>query len=718
MGCGKSTFIKEKGLEMYTLSTDTLRLLFNSKEMTTEYTEMIPQFNNKKVWELLFSILEERMKKGELTIIDAVHPCKEDFTPYKKLAEKYRYRLYVVDFTQIPIEEVYKRNENRESYKVVPKSSIDRVYKAFAKEEIPSSFKVILPEQVDDILTTKPKEMNQYEKIHVFGDIHGCLSTLKEYFEKNPIQEQEAYIFVGDYFDRGIENYETLQYLKNLMDKENMIFLIGNHEDKLYKYACDDSFKMDYDIKKTMQEFETHNLKKSEIRGFIKKLSQISYIQFGDFTYLITHGGIPYFPKSPLDFYSTNSFIYGIDKYEVNIDEIYNDYMEKEDKKVYQIHGHRNYHKVAYNQYNYSINLEGNIENGGCLRVLTIDKKGNKELTEIENHIYNKNLEEETKVYNLITELRKNKYIYEKELNNHISSFNFTKEAFYNKIWNHMTTQARGLFIDTQENKIVARSYNKFFNSNEREETKIEKVIENVSYPVQFYLKYNGFLGILSLQENDFYFATKSTDEGDYVEYFKTIFYKTLNDTQMKKIKEKLKAENVTFVFEVIDPQNDPHMIKYDAPKIVLLDAIKNTTTYQKIKYEDLKEFADKNKIDIKQIGYTVNTKEEFLSIYEEITKKNYQYNQEYIEGFVIEDAKGYMLKIKTDYYMTWKYLRSKMEKSLKTNKYQTDGKNTLETNFLNYLEKKYGNKEVDEKEVSIIEEREDFLKETKYKES
>lgn len=87
MGCGKSTFIKEKGLEMYTLSTDTLRLLFNSKEMTTEYTEMIPQFNNKKVWELLFSILEERMKKGELTIIDAVHPCKEDFTPYKKLAE-------------------------------------------------------------------------------------------------------------------------------------------------------------------------------------------------------------------------------------------------------------------------------------------------------------------------------------------------------------------------------------------------------------------------------------------------------------------------------------------------------------------------------------------------------------------------------------------------------------------------------------------------------
>lgn len=60
------------------------------------------------------------MKKGELTIIDAVHATSESLTIYKKLALKYRYRLYIVDFTDIDIEEVYKRNKCREKYKIVP----------------------------------------------------------------------------------------------------------------------------------------------------------------------------------------------------------------------------------------------------------------------------------------------------------------------------------------------------------------------------------------------------------------------------------------------------------------------------------------------------------------------------------------------------------------------------------------------------------------------
>ena len=68
--------------------------MYNSPEMTINYNEMIPQFNNNKVWNLLFQILEDRMRKGELTFIDAMHLYSEDLTIYKKLAEKYRYRLF------------------------------------------------------------------------------------------------------------------------------------------------------------------------------------------------------------------------------------------------------------------------------------------------------------------------------------------------------------------------------------------------------------------------------------------------------------------------------------------------------------------------------------------------------------------------------------------------------------------------------------------------
>ncbi len=349
MGCGKSTFIKEHQLEIFTLSSDQIRLMFNAPQMNINYSEEIPQFNNKKVWELLYTILEERMKKGEFTIIDAVHAYSdESLTIYKKLAEKYRYRLYILDFTDISIEEVYNRNQNREKYKIVPNESIDRVYKVFSKEEISSAFKVIKPENFDEIISNNLRNLDKYDKVHVIGDIHGCYSVLKQYFDKNPINKNEAYIFVGDYFDRGIENYETFKLLNELSNNENMLFLVGNHEDKLYKYGCDDEFKMDYDIKNTIKEFEDNNVKKSEIRGFIKKLSQIAYIKFGEGTYLITHGGVPYIPEQSLDFYSTNSFIYGIDKHDVDIDKLFNDFMKNENNKIYQIHGHRNFYKIKY----------------------------------------------------------------------------------------------------------------------------------------------------------------------------------------------------------------------------------------------------------------------------------------------------------------------------------------------------------------------------------
>ena len=709
MGCGKSTFIKNNDLENYTLSTDTIRLMYASPELGIDYKESIPQFNNKKVWDLLYTLLEERMKKGEFTIIDAVHAyADESFPIYKKLAEKYRYRLYVLDFTDIPKEEVYERNKGREIYRQVPESSIDRVYKAFEKKRISTAFKVIKPENFNEIINTTPRDLNGYDNVHIIGDIHGSATALKTYFTKYPISEKDYYIFCGDYFDRGTQNYQTFKFLSELMTNKNMTFLIGNHEDKLYKYACDDEFKMDYDIKNTIEEFEMNHLKKSEIRGFIKNLSQIALITFKDKTYLITHGGLPYIPNKSLDFYSTNSFVYGIDKYETDIDKIYNEFMQTANNKIYQVHGHRNFYKNKFDKYEYSINLEGDIEHGGNLRILTLTNN-NYKYTEIKNTIYNPNLIEEINIYNLIENLRNNKYVFEKDLGNNISSFNFTKEAFYNKMWDKETTKARGLFIDIKNYKIVARSYNKFFKVAERKETTLDSLKENLIFPVNFYLKYNGFLGILSVYNDELFFASKSTNAGDYVEYFKNIFYKKYSNKQIKVLKDKLTKENLSAVFEVIDPFNDPHIIEYQEENLVLLDLIKNTTNFEKISYPDLQIFAQNNNISVKELAYAASNIDEFMSVYDKITAANYKYKDSYIEGFVIEDANAFMIKTKTAYYDKWKYLRNKMENALKNNKFNTKSNNELEISFLNYLKEKYQDKKIDLESINIIQERHNF---------
>lgn len=710
MGCGKSTFIKENNLEKYTLCADTIRLMFNAPEMNFNYKEDIPQYNNKKVWDLLFSILEERMKKGEFTIIDAAHAkVSESFPIYKKLAEKYRYRLYVIDFTDIPTQEVYKRNKMREEYKQVDEKVIDRAYKLFAKEKVPSSFKVVKPDDFGEIISNKIVNLDKYENIQIFGDIHACAETLKEYFKKFPFNENSYYIFTGDYFDRGLENYETFKLLTELMNHDNTLFLVGNHEDRLYKYSSDDEVKIDYDLTNTIKEFNGYNVKKSEIRGFVKNLSQIAYFTFHDKTYLVTHGGIPYMPKKSLDFYSTNTFIYGTNKYEDDIDKVYNEFMKSENNKVYQIHGHRNFYKYKFNDFEYSFNLEGDIENGGYLRVLILTNN-TYEYREIKNNIYNPNLKEETAVFNLINDLRGNKYVFEKDLGDNLSSFNFSKEAFYNRAWDKETTTARGLFIDTLNHKIVARSYNKFFKVNERIETNLDNLYKTFVYPVNFYLKYNGFLGILSVFNDELFFASKSTNTGEYVKYFKDIFYKLFNEEQIKAMKEKIIKDNVSLVFEVIDHLHDPHIIEYNKDKIILLDIIKNTVEFNKVTYPELKEFTNSINIEVKELVYTAENIDEFNDLCELITSDDYKLNNEYIEGFVIEDSNNLMVKTKTKYYDIWKSLRTKMENAINNNKFNTKSKDELEIKFMAYLKDKYQDQNVDVKEINIITERKEFL--------
>lgn len=216
-------------------------------------------------------------------------------------------------------------------------------------------------------------------------------------------------------------------------------------------------------------------------------------------------------------------------------------------------------------------------------------------------------------------------------------------------------------------------------------------------------------MGILSVKDNKLFFASKSTDTGDYVKYFKSIFYNNYDDKQIEKIKEKIIQDDITIVFEVIDNVNDPHIIEYKEPKIILLDMIYNKVNYSKISYDDLQKFTIDNGIQAKELVYTANSFETFKTIYEKVTSKNYKLNDEYIEGFVIEDSDGFMAKIKTSYYNQWKYLRTKMEDAIKNNNYKSKSKDELECNFLKYLQTKYEDKDINIKSINLIDERKEF---------
>lgn len=70
------------------------------------------------------------------------------------------------------------------------------------------------------------------ERYYCFPDIHGCSNALTKaldfVYSRNP--EGGKIIFLGDYIDRGPDNYGVLQTVMNPPKNWEFICLVGNHE--------------------------------------------------------------------------------------------------------------------------------------------------------------------------------------------------------------------------------------------------------------------------------------------------------------------------------------------------------------------------------------------------------------------------------------------------------------------------------------------------------
>lgn len=663
-GSGKSTWIQKMKLENYTLCADTIRLLVESPIIVPDKKcRVISQKNDNYVWQLLFELLEKRMSRGEFVVIDATHSRSSDFSRYNKLCERYRYRKYYVDFSDVPIEECKRRNLLREEYKRVPDSVIDKMYSRLKTQPKTSGWVEIDKNNFWNEIGIKLFNFNNYEKINVFGDIHGCFNPLKEYFDKYPYNENEMYIFCGDYLDRGLQNKETLLFLMDLSLKKNTLFLEGNHERWLNYYSLDEleNVKSKIFIKRTIPQII--DIDKKSIREFYRKIGQLAYFEYDKKRYLITHGGISYVPEE-LQLVATEQFIHGVGDYNVQIDEVFNGNEKNTD--VIQIHGHRNIFEVDGTECSY--NLEGKVEFGGNLKVLQLSK-GNKPLMiKIKNDYYGS--QEEINEFSecrakinipMLEQLKNSNDIKETKLKNNISSFNFTRNAFYSKKWNECTCKARGLFVDTEKDKVVARGYEKFFNVNERKETELEHLMVKFKDKIICYKKENGFLGILSYVNNELFFASKSTNEGDFAQYFKNIYDKSnINKLELENY---LKNNDVSLTFEVIDVENDPHIIEYNESKLVLLDIIHNDYEFKREPYEKVQELSKLINCECKSIYVEFNNVRDFHKWYLENTNED-DMSKEDIEGVVIE-CSGIMTKLKFPYYNFWKYMRRIKEQVL-----------------------------------------------------
>ena len=120
--------------------------------------------------------------------------------------------------------------------------------------------------------------------IDLIGDTHGHADKLEELLQKLGYEKSNgAYahpdrkvLFVGDYIDRGPKIRETLQIVKAMVDNENAVALMGNHE---YNALCfhfqetEGGHLRKHLIKNIIQHYETlkqfHNRQK-EYEGYLE----------------------------------------------------------------------------------------------------------------------------------------------------------------------------------------------------------------------------------------------------------------------------------------------------------------------------------------------------------------------------------------------------------------------------------------------------------------
>ena len=443
----------------------------------------------------------------------------------------------------------------------------------------------------------------------------------------------------------------------------------GNCWTWLYAHDCvGKSKEFEFFTRKQLDEAQ---IDKKKIRKMMRKFGQAAWYTYGYKEILVTHAGIATMPDN-LTLMATKQFVHGVGGYK-DSEAIAKTWIETTPDNMYQIHGHRNIKDAPMKVNDRVYNLEGKVEFGGHLRILELDANGFHEI-EIKNNVFCPPIEVEqhkeiadSPISDVVMKLRQNKYIQEKEFG-HISSFNFTNSAFYDKVWDAQTVQARGLYIDTERMKVAARAYEKFFSINERPETKFEMLQHKFQFPVTCYVKENGFLGLISydIGTDDLFITTKSTPEGPYAKWFREMFERKVSAENREKIKNYCKEYDVTFVFECVDLEHDPHVIDYPESNLYLLSIVKNALNFEQVSYANLCLIAEDFGLNAKTLGYEIANWSDFVDWYNMVMDKDYEFNGRIIEGFVIEDSAGFMTKCKLTYYNFWKFMRGIAHETLR----------------------------------------------------
>ncbi|HZQ56237.1 MAG TPA: polynucleotide kinase-phosphatase [Bryobacteraceae bacterium] len=307
-GSGKSTLARRHFLATEVLSSDSFRGLVSDDENDQTCTH--------DAFDALYYMLDKRLARGKLSVVDATNVRSED---RKRLIEHARkYHCFAVAVVVNTSERVcQERNANRPDRDfgpyVIRRQILDLKLGIRGLEREGFRYVHVLDSSEEIEVRRLPLRSNKkHEKgpFDIFGDLHGCAGELRALLKQSgweqfslPRQDSpwgEEYwrhpfgrkaIFLGDLVDRGPFVLDTLRIVHNMVAAGTAFCVAGNHDVKFLRWLRGKQVQIKHGLERSIAEVEPlASEDRNRIASFLDGL--VSHYVLDGGRLVVAHGGL------------------------------------------------------------------------------------------------------------------------------------------------------------------------------------------------------------------------------------------------------------------------------------------------------------------------------------------------------------------------------------------------------------------------------------------
>ncbi|MCI4649812.1 polynucleotide kinase-phosphatase [Phaeodactylibacter sp.] len=306
---GKSTFAKRHFQPTEVVSSDACRAMVADDETAKNA--------NSDAFDLVHFIVEKRLKRGLLTVVDATNLQPEGRSKLVAIAQ--RYHVFAIAIAlNVPEAVLLERNAAGRQLpaRVIRNHHRDlkRSMRKLKKEGIRKWYELKETSTIDAAQVLRKPVWNNKKHLHgpfdLIGDVHGCYTELRElltklgyritqhrdrnrghygYTVKAP--EGRTAVFVGDLVDRGPASNEVLRLVMSMHESGAALCVAGNHDDKLQRKLDGRQVQLKHGLAETMDQLASEPPAFiAAARTFLRGL--ISHYVLDDGKLVVAHAGL------------------------------------------------------------------------------------------------------------------------------------------------------------------------------------------------------------------------------------------------------------------------------------------------------------------------------------------------------------------------------------------------------------------------------------------